>query len=1649
MTQRQRRRRFSQWLRQLLVGGSGNRRSNISPMRNIPRLARLEPLESRQLLAADSLLLLLGSAHSQQIASVSTELAGSVGIIETSGNGSMVNGNMVNGSMVNGNRDQAGFRYGSGESAVVSAGSLSQPLLWSTSTAEGEWDPEGQAADDLVAFAKALAATDTKFYGADWCRFCADQKRLFQDGGKYLPYVEVTNPDRSPNQIAIDNNITTYPTWVFPDGSRLEGLQSLQTISQRSGVAIPQSSLPYLPQFGNVNVGIGSPLHIPVDAYHPSGQPLSITVTSDNPNLIGASVLSGNRSLRISTDYGDMVFELFEDKAPRPAGRVIELAQSGFYDGIIFHRVIDGFMIQGGDPTGTGTSGSPLGNFDDQFHLDLQHNRSGVLSFAKAGDDTNNSQFFITAGPTRHLDFNHSVFGQIVEGDSVRSAISKTATNASDRPINNVIMREVTVFQDAQNGVVLLKPTGTGTGSANITITVTDGQGNSTSRTFAANVGQDTANGAPFLNDIPTLQVTSGTTLTYTLTSQDKEGDAVIYSVEPLGTVAFDLNVNSQTGVVTLTPPANFVGQLQFLARVRQATPTTTGDPFDNQVVTVEVGAAATLGLSLSAASDSGPSNSDGITNATSLVFTVTGTTPGATVEVLAGGQVVGLATASSATTQVNVQSVTTLGEGAVQFSARQRVNSQINGISSTLPVVLDRTPPVPLPLGAFPATANVGVPLVVNLNHPEEGSGLIYALENAPSGMTIGATNGIVNWTPLPSQLGPQSLTLLLTDLAGNEQRQTFNLAVGLEPAMGIRLDTVSTVGAPVGTVQVGQQFIVQVYVQDLRQGSDAAGVFSAYMNVLFDPAIIQPIAESPINHIDPYRGARVGTVASGAIVGLGAVANSTDPLGPSERLFAELTFTAIASGNPNLRTEFSNNPSHDVGLYNRNDAVGADEILFGTSSFAVGIDFQLNDDIFNFDEDTGPHTLNVLSNDNTQSGVVLTIVGVSAPSGGGTVSIAADGRSLQYRAANNFHGAETFTYTAANAQGVQQTATVTIQITEVNDPPVAVDDVFEVIQNSAVNVLDVLANDSQGADEGVFEVLTVIAVTPGSAGGNVQIGPSGLNVRYTPVPGFIGTETFTYTLSDGRGGTDQATVTVTVRPAIPPPTAVDDSFTLLEDSPLTSFDVLANDIPVQASHTLIIRSVGKSQVGSTTSISSDGQLFLYQPAPNFAGQEIITYTVEASDGGIATGRVTFTVTNVNDPPTAVDDNLTITSSGGPVNLNVLVNDFDVDAGDTFTITAVTQPATGLGAVAIAANGQSLIYTPPSNTFEGTVVFTYTITDTTGLTDSATVTLNVQSFTPRKISGRVQFGNGTDGVLQQLEIRLSGDSMLGSTVNQTAVVGPEGDFQFNSLAPGEYRLTRAPIPFFNDGGEELVVTSGPNDGDVVADFVINGGLSARHIDLRDFLGSTFRRSLTAAVEQNVNTQWVAPNGTWNSLSNLSFQINTNDVILTAVNGTQQTVSASIPLNHRLLSRTTEQGRDLIKLRGDVSQFNLTPVNSGTAEGEANSSTPVNTLVAEGESLTGGGSGQAIPVANTLPLMTSSGTRADRTVASGGMSVSGIAIENQLATTTLSLSNTQIIGSLLGSSRSSDRLPSSAASRSGSVVDQALVGMDLGLDNLQ
>ena len=162
---------------------------------------------------------------------------------------------------------------------------------------------------------------------------------------------------------------------------------------------------------------------------------------------------------QFETTEGSFTIRLFDKEAPNTVANFVGLAEgtkewkdpatgekkkAPFYNGIIFHRVIDGFMIQGGDPLGIGTGG-PGFTFKDEFHPSRRHDKAGILSMANAGPNTNGSQFFITLGPTPHLDNRHSVFGEVVSGLDVVKKIGRVQTGRQDRPVTPVVIEKLTI----------------------------------------------------------------------------------------------------------------------------------------------------------------------------------------------------------------------------------------------------------------------------------------------------------------------------------------------------------------------------------------------------------------------------------------------------------------------------------------------------------------------------------------------------------------------------------------------------------------------------------------------------------------------------------------------------------------------------------------------------------------------------------------------------------------------------------------------------------------------------------------------------------------------------------------------------------------------------------------------------------------------------------------------------------------------------------------------------------------------------------------------------------------------------------------------------------------------------------------------------
>lgn len=162
-------------------------------------------------------------------------------------------------------------------------------------------------------------------------------------------------------------------------------------------------------------------------------------------NMTGKAISSGTQ-VKLETNYGNIVIQLYDDM-PVTAGNFAKLVSEGFYDGVIFHRVIEGFMIQGGDPTGTGRGGPGYTIKDEFTHKGGNKNTRGTISMANAGPNTGGSQFFINLVDNNYLDSKHPAFGEVIHGMDVVDKIASVQTDSGDRPLQEVKILRATVLK--------------------------------------------------------------------------------------------------------------------------------------------------------------------------------------------------------------------------------------------------------------------------------------------------------------------------------------------------------------------------------------------------------------------------------------------------------------------------------------------------------------------------------------------------------------------------------------------------------------------------------------------------------------------------------------------------------------------------------------------------------------------------------------------------------------------------------------------------------------------------------------------------------------------------------------------------------------------------------------------------------------------------------------------------------------------------------------------------------------------------------------------------------------------------------------------------------------------------------------------------
>jgi cyclophilin family peptidyl-prolyl cis-trans isomerase len=562
-----------------------------------------------------------------------------------------------------------------------------------------------------------------------------------------------------------------------------------------------------LPVLTDQTVLAGAPLNLALNGSDTASNALTYTVSVSNTNLTNSSVSNpqltatipqGNPTLRFIIDdatdgiHGEVDLQLFKDLAPQTVDKIMSLVNNHFYDGLIFHRVIQNFMIQGGDPNGNG-SGGPGYNFDDEINSSLQFTSSGLLAMANSGSDTNGSQFFITVEPTRWLDFRYTIFGMLTEGGNIVQQITGVATNTSDKPLNNVVITQASIFTDTQNGVLRLSaPNGT-TGTADVTVTATDSiTGELTSQTFHVTVGADANNDPPFLGAISPIQTTANTPVSIDIPATDVEGDSIYYdgSVSPAN-ANLAIQVDHNTGHVVITPSNGIAGVYSVTL---SAASSSTGS-FDSQLVPVYINPAAPSGIQLLPVSDTGSNNADritGLNNSTgnTLQFQVNGVISGGIVQLFADGTLIGQATASSGSVIVTTNGTTTLTDGQHSITAKQTfLNQTVNvgnlsttvDLASTISSALTFTIDTIHPQFNFTpgTTAIAGNLYTCQVATSADASGAVtYLLSQAPNGMTINSA-GLINWTPTTQQVPSQQVIVLATDLAGNTAQQTFTINV------------------------------------------------------------------------------------------------------------------------------------------------------------------------------------------------------------------------------------------------------------------------------------------------------------------------------------------------------------------------------------------------------------------------------------------------------------------------------------------------------------------------------------------------------------------------------------------------------------------------------------------------------------------------------------------------------------------------------------------------------------------------------------------------------------------------------------------------------------------------------------------------------
>jgi VCBS repeat-containing protein len=652
----------------------------------------------------------------------------------------------------------------------------------------------------------------------------------------------------------------------------------------------------------------------------------------------------------------------------------------------------------------------------------------------------------------------------------------------------------------------------------------------------------------------------------------------------------------------------------------------------------------------------------------------------------------------------------------------------------------------------------NVAAPGVLSNDSDPENDPLSAVLVNdVTNGSLTLNPDGSFDYTPNANFNGSDSFTYLANDGAADSNTATVTITVNpvndpptaSDDSYSISEDTPLNVAAPgvlANDSDPENDPLSAVLVSDVTNGSltlNADGSFdytpnpdfngsdsftytandgTADSNIATVTITVNPVNDPPVASNDNYvtdEDTPLNVAAPGVLT------NDSDPDG--DPLTATLV-SDVTNGTLTLNWDgsfdYTPNPNFsgaDSFTYLANDSTADSNTATVTITVNAANDSPVaSNDNYVTDEDTSQNVAapGVLSNDIDLDGDPLNAVLVNDVSNG-SLTLNSDG-SFDYTPNPDFNGSDSFTYTANDGTADSNTATVTITVNPVNDPPNAVDDSYTSNEDTPLTVTapGVLTNDSDVDGDPLTAVLDV-----GPSNGILTLNAGG-SFSYTPNAGFNGSDSFTYHANDGTADSNTATVTITVNAINDPPTASDDSYSISEDTPLNvaAPGVLSNDSDPE-SDPLTAVLVSDVANGSLT-LNADGS-FDYTPNPNFNGVDSFTYTANDGTADSNTTTVTITVNPVNDPPTASDDSGTV-AQGDTLNVaapGLLANDSDPD-NDPLTVTSTPIIAPANGSLTLNADGSYTYSHDGSETTSDS--FVYEISDGNGGTDTATVNLTI-----------------------------------------------------------------------------------------------------------------------------------------------------------------------------------------------------------------------------------------------------------------------------------------------------------------------------------